>query len=1282
MSSNEPLPLEATPETYEARNNERWITVGADKGDGQPVLIDKRDGTIKAGMGGKFNGKKIGSFQGKGGSDSQAESKPQESKPAAQSKVAPVAKAKPIPVKEHPQQPGNSIGGLKTATPRPQPKAVQSFAESIMANIRAYEAKKASGQTDGPQTPDPKSHEHHHSKLPPNHENALLNWAADAHRLTSMIGVAAHGAKLANQDPRSSKSDAFSQIDQATISKLLGGLKSLVAAAKADGIDLAPFVRHNKIIPRTLAAKMKPSRYFDPVEDHEKYAASQSDTLSLADHYMAQNANTVRDQILSAFAQYSAPAQPELTIAEHFAAAWKGITVEQYAARKAKNSPGQLGLFGDGVTGKDALRTTARQGRFDWDESKHPRANDGKFAEVQGAGSVSAGGEKDGAETDAEKRKRLREYWAKLAKEQEGKKAEPTDEPAKEPASVAPEPEPEPKSEPAKPPASEPDIHSPGSPVNDLADDPKATPREQAEARQRQLDADYEHARASAIPNAGEDLKGSARHKVNAWKSLEQAESDGTAAELVTRDQLLKNEPHELGVHVESNPITSLLMHEALRAFPPKPGYGQRSARGKDQQDRSDYLDAYRAIKSAAEKIAASGEDNPVAAAASLKTAIKNEIDRLRKKDHFSNTANSLINLYNNLANPRKSNSTLVKTAKFIAEIKVKADAESQPIRNAIVDAAHEVMGGKTMNAVLGVKGDSKSKKFSAADLYVAIADRKGGPEIPAKTAKESLDYLVNDIGLRGVQFGNTVSDAEREHHAKMAAGAMVDLASVLGIPVKDVSLDGKLGLAMGARGNGNALAHYEPDSKVINLTRKKGVGSLAHEWAHAFDHHMGGGGIKKHGAKSSAEFHSASRKEQHVGEWVDGKFVRSMVDNKEKPVFKEMFALHDSMDSSGYQDRLNKFIRENRDFIPNPEYWKSREEIFARCFERHIQYKLEKDGRKNTYLAGIETKAHKSGGFWPTNAEVEAMAPAFDKLIDAYRTERLGVAERVKYSANDRARIAEAIADAMIERYRVGPPAPSKSPSPGSKPAKPKSEKSQVTTGSFGDKGKFITLEDGRVVFLESKESLAKKRKRRDDAKAPFVPKTEVDRAIVDYVGNKKHLVEAFKPYVEDAHKFISQERAETTHAMRELLANFGHTGKKASAFISNLRHKRDHSQITGFDEMAEYAAKYHPNLLSVERGESGTTGDIEQALFNRLREGFPGPPAKHSEEVIELAGQMAGSSSYFDDSDDDYLNDPLQQIDDVPFSAAPVATTERYASSFAAAFTRNYAAISGLAS
>lgn len=64
-----------------------------------------------------------------------------------------------------------------------------------------------------------------------------------------------------------------------------------------------------------------------------------------------------------------------------------------------------------------------------------------------------------------------------------------------------------------------------------------------------------------------------------------------------------------------------------------------------------------------------------------------------------------------------------------------------------------------------------------------------------------------------------------------------------------------RLAIAFGSRGKGRALAHYEPARVVINLTKMKGAGSLAHEWGHAFDDWLG----IKCGVRGLSTFLSAS---------------------------------------------------------------------------------------------------------------------------------------------------------------------------------------------------------------------------------------------------------------------------------------------------------------------------------------------------------------------------------------------------------------------------------------
>lgn len=109
---------------------------------------------------------------------------------------------------------------------------------------------------------------------------------------------------------------------------------------------------------------------------------------------------------------------------------------------------------------------------------------------------------------------------------------------------------------------------------------------------------------------------------------------------------------------------------------------------------------------------------------------------------------------------------------------------------------------------------------------------RKGGRKTPVAKPEDA----VKAFGFRGVQFGHWVDDASGRYHLEKASEAFHDLADTLGLKDQDVSMNGRLGMAFGARGKGGALAHYEPENKVINLTKEGGAGSLAHEWGHAMD--------------------------------------------------------------------------------------------------------------------------------------------------------------------------------------------------------------------------------------------------------------------------------------------------------------------------------------------------------------------------------------------------------------------------------------------------------------
>ena len=85
-------------------------------------------------------------------------------------------------------------------------------------------------------------------------------------------------------------------------------------------------------------------------------------------------------------------------------------------------------------------------------------------------------------------------------------------------------------------------------------------------------------------------------------------------------------------------------------------------------------------------------------------------------------------------------------------------------------------------------------------------------------------DDFLNAFKIRGGEFGNYTNDKDRQANLNMAYEAFCDLADALEISREDIGLvgleTGALGIAFGARGHGNALAHYEPGREVINLTK------------------------------------------------------------------------------------------------------------------------------------------------------------------------------------------------------------------------------------------------------------------------------------------------------------------------------------------------------------------------------------------------------------------------------------------------------------------------------
>lgn len=126
------------------------------------------------------------------------------------------------------------------------------------------------------------------------------------------------------------------------------------------------------------------------------------------------------------------------------------------------------------------------------------------------------------------------------------------------------------------------------------------------------------------------------------------------------------------------------------------------------------------------------------------------------------------------------------------------------------------------------------SRGLDLADVRRTGPDWRGGKNV---TAKDIMEHF----GFRGVNLGEYVKAKQTvaQAHLNHVYDAMADLADLLGVPPKAMSLNGTLGVAIGAQGSGKALAHFVPGVNEINITRDSGAGALAHEFGHALDHYF-----------------------------------------------------------------------------------------------------------------------------------------------------------------------------------------------------------------------------------------------------------------------------------------------------------------------------------------------------------------------------------------------------------------------------------------------------------
>jgi hypothetical protein len=338
--------------------------------------------------------------------------------------------------------------------------------------------------------------------------------------------------------------------------------------------------------------------------------------------------------------------------------------------------------------------------------------------------------------------------------------------------------------------------------------------------------------------------------------------------------------------------------------------------------------------------------------------------------------------------------------------------------------------------------GEAKPVKPKWERQVPTVVVRKGGVKKPPAT--KAADFM-KVFGMRGVEFGNWVNDDEAKYHVEQASLAFADFSDVTGIEMKDLSLNGRLAMAFGARGKGKASAHYERDKKVINMTKFNGGGSLAHEWAHALDNilsqtsHPDSAGVTdgmvttgKIGPNMNPRVKDAIAEVKKAILKGDGKYTVD-VDENTRP--EKQYSVSNFLAGSGWnidaaiaevkrrypgtkpkvlEDIGKGFVQQMRQNGYTPpksfsvptgvsqyvttagalgEYWSKSEELFARAFESFIEDKLVENGRYSSYLVsgtalgeGATTGLFGEPWPYPLGDERKTINAAMQKLVDAVR--------------------------------------------------------------------------------------------------------------------------------------------------------------------------------------------------------------------------------------------------------------------------------------------------------
>lgn len=240
-------------------------------------------------------------------------------------------------------------------------------------------------------------------------------------------------------------------------------------------------------------------------------------------------------------------------------------------------------------------------------------------------------------------------------------------------------------------------------------------------------------------------------------------------------------------------------------------------------------------------------------------------------------------------------------------------------------------------------------------------------------------EFLQDGLSFRGIEFGNWENQNDRQTNLNMTYESFKDMTKVLDISEKDASLGGKLALAFGSRGHGSALAHFEPDRNVINLTKMKGAGAGGHEWGHALDY-----------AIARAEERNVTGAGKHTRGLYETDFALRDKDSVLHGVVNAMLYTPEGKRTKFYEDAI---YTDSNYATSDKGYWQSEVEMFARAFHVYLKDKLAENGIRNDYLCGLAEyspmRDDETGELhytYPIGEERKRINAEFDKLVEVLK--------------------------------------------------------------------------------------------------------------------------------------------------------------------------------------------------------------------------------------------------------------------------------------------------------